>query len=173
MRLVDYYVKNSELFPVSPMLNALPGYLGMPGIQEYNGKDCLRYCGAGHEMVCIERNGEEYPCHRFLPWITGKPAPSGPINRQTQWMPEDCSKCKIVSSCPTCAGYNWEINGDSSIRTTFHCEAHKLQVLAAGKIALKRLKQKPLSYFKSLSVFERKTIDSKAQSLLELINNGI
>jgi radical SAM protein with 4Fe4S-binding SPASM domain len=43
------------------------------------------FCGAGHEMVTVDVDGEVYPCHRFLPWVTGKPAPKGQTNFQSQY----------------------------------------------------------------------------------------
>jgi len=172
-RLVDYYIENSHLYPVSPMLSVLPTYLGIPGLNMVDNSECIRYCGAGHEMVVVDTDGKKYPCHRFIPWILGKEFPITPINQQTRWKPEECNECKIVQSCPTCAGYNWEINNDSAVRTTYHCESHKMEVMAAAKIAAYRLKKTPLSQFDSLPPDEKDFIYKKVNTLIELMENGI
>lgn len=28
-------------------------------------KEVKRFCGAGHEMVVVDTNGQRYPCHRL------------------------------------------------------------------------------------------------------------
>jgi len=46
---------------------------------------------------------------------------------------------------PTCAGYNWEINGDTGHRTTFHCDSFKLEVKASCLLEWKRLQRQLIS----------------------------
>jgi radical SAM protein with 4Fe4S-binding SPASM domain len=173
-RLVDYYAKKPNLFPVTPMLTAVPDYLGIPGygksIQEE--RDCTRYCGAGHEMVTVDVDGNIYPCHRFLPWVTGCPAPETPTNRQTVWEPEKCTECKIVDSCPTCAGFNWETHGNTGHRTTYHCEAYKLEVLASSMLEVKRLTRR-FYELDNLDLEEKKQIKRRVEALWNLIEDGI
>ena len=172
--LVDYYAERPFLFPVTPMLTAVPGYLGIPeydkSIQEEN--DCIRFCGAGHEMVTVDVDGSIYPCHRFLPWVTEWPAPETPTNRQKVWEPEECAKCKLINSCPTCAGFNWEINRNTGHRTTYHCEAYKLEILASCRLEAKRLTQR-FSELDNLSLEEKKQIKRRVEALWNLIEDGI
>ena len=52
------------------------------------------FCGAGHEMAAIDVDGTRCPCHRFMPWITNKPAPKENVNCQTAWKPKSCANCK-------------------------------------------------------------------------------
>ncbi|MCX6578850.1 MAG: hypothetical protein NT166_01540 [Candidatus Aminicenantes bacterium] len=85
-------------------------------------------------MVTVDVDGTRYPCHRFLPLCTGKPLPDGPVNRQTRWKPEKCAKCNLAPSCPTCIGFNYQLNGDTAKRTTHHCEAFKLGIMASCKL---------------------------------------
>ncbi|MCP4220870.1 MAG: hypothetical protein GY765_39950 [bacterium] len=115
-RLVEYYLQRPELSPFSPMLTSVPEYLGLPETHRkaVDENDCVRFCGAGHEMVTVDTDGQEYPCHRFLPWVCNRPAPNLPINTQKSWRPESCEACKLLPSCPTCAGYNWEENQDAN-----------------------------------------------------------
>lgn len=171
--LVDYYVANPTSYPVYPLLSLFPSYLGIPGYSKYNEKDCVRFCGAGHEMVVVDIDGTRYPCHRFMPWVTGKSAPNAPINRQKRWKPDECTNCKIIHSCPTCAGFNWEENNDTGIRTTYHCEAHKLEVLASAQIAIEKLNRMPLSNLDTMPHEECIELKQRISALFDLIENGI
>ncbi|MCX6581482.1 MAG: radical SAM protein [Candidatus Aminicenantes bacterium] len=172
-RLVDYYADHPGLFPVSPLLDAVPEYLELPGVNESTKDNIVRYCGAGHEMVVIDVDGNEYPCHRFVPWITGKPAPQHLINRQPTWQPNKCAECKLILSCPTCAGFNWEINGDTGNRTTFHCEAYKLEVLASTKLEALRLGKYTPAELAKLPLKEAQQIKRSLHAVLELTENGL
>lgn len=171
--LVDYYSDHPGLFPVSPMLDSVPEYLELPGFNISKKKNIVRYCGAGHEMVTIDIDGNEYPCHRFLPWITGKPAPKILANRQSAWHPAKCAECKLNLSCPTCAGFNWEINNDTATRTTYHCEAYKLEVLASTKLEALRLSKYSPSELEKLPLKDAQQIKRRLNTALYLIENGI
>jgi uncharacterized protein len=177
MQLVDYYASRPDLFPVHRILDALPIYLNQGGnIFEESNEDYIRFCGSGHEMVIIDLNGQTYPCHRFVPWVTGKPAPTGPINMQKKWEPVECKNCKIIHSCPTCVGYNWEINNNTGIRTTYHCKAFKLEVLASAKLLLLKLKKNKkyqVKELESLSPDYLKQLKRKIEVIDELVGNGI
>ena len=171
-RLVDYYVEHPLLYPVSPILTAIPEYLVIPSFEEMNTKEIKRFCGAGHEMAAIDVDGTRYPCHRFMPWITKKPAPKENVNCQNAWKPESCANCKLIPSCPTCAGYNWEINGDTGHRTTFHCESYKLEVMASCLLEWKRLRRK-LKNISSLSDKELVQAKSRLAAIEEFIENPV
>jgi len=175
MVLVDYYSEHPHLFPVYSILDSLPEYLCIPefGINKSNDEDCTRFCGAGHEMITVDVYGEVYPCHRFLPWITGKPAPEASTNIQSRWQPDQCFNCKIVYSCPTCAGYNWEINGDPGNRTTYHCEAHKLEVLASAKLAALKLEKCKIAELEKLNPGEKREVKRRIEAIFELAENGL
>jgi radical SAM protein with 4Fe4S-binding SPASM domain len=174
-RLVDYYEANPELHPVSPMLTSLPEYLALPSFTDsmnrYN--DCTRFCGAGHEMVAVDVDGNTYPCHRFLPWVSGCAPPEHPINLQTSWQPDKCANCKLIHSCPTCAGFNWEKNNDTGHRTYYHCEAFKLEVLASAQLEAIRLAKKTDSELKTMSNKEAKSVKRRVEAIRELLENGI
>ena len=130
------------------------------------------FCGAGHEMVFDNTDGSTYPCHRFIPWITGKPAPKEGANCQTAWKPEKCAQCKLNLSCPTCAGFNWEINNDTGVRTTFHCEAFKMEVMASCLIEWNRLRSK-IENIDELGNEDRLRIERRINAIWELIEKGI
>jgi radical SAM protein with 4Fe4S-binding SPASM domain len=171
-RLVEYYSEHLHLFPVGPMLTAVPEYLGIPALKETKPEKIVRYCGAGHEMVVVDVDGERYPCHRFIPWVSNRPAPNVDVNCQTAWKSETCKQCKFLPSCPTCAGFNWEINGDTAVRTTFHCESYKKEVLASCILEWRRLRKR-LEKFSDLKNDERRRIRMRINAIWELIENGL
>lgn len=173
-RLVDYYIENPHLYPVRPMLSPIPGYLGLVNFNDaaHKSRDCIRFCGAGHEMTTVDVDGTIYPCHRFLPWVTGRDAPKTPVNRQQDWKPTECSACKLIESCSTCVGFNWEINGNTGHRTTFHCEAYKMEVLASCKLESERLAMR-LPELDDLSLKEKAQIKGRLEAIWSIIEDGV
>lgn len=174
-RLVEYYVNHPELYPariVDVKMEMASKEMRERDQQQGRSKDCERWCGAGHEMVVVEVDGSRSPCHRFSPWITGMAAPTQ-VNRQTNWKPDECAQCKFLSLCPICAGYNWQVNGDSGIRTTYHCEAFKLEMQASAKLqALRLLKQQPAD-LSSLPPDEAYKLKCRIDGILEMAAEGI
>lgn len=156
------------------MLTALPDYLGYHDKGEHlkKGQDIKRFCGAGHEMVVIDVDGLPYPCHRFLPWVTGKPVPAGHVNCQEAWLPKECAECDLILSCPTCAGFNWEIHQDTGIRTRFHCDFFKQEVLASAQLEAIRLTQQ-MANLKEFSSEQKNKMNVRLRAVLELIEEGI
>lgn len=171
-RLVEYYTDHSDLVPAF-MLSRRLEYVNQPGAFAAPSRDCVRWCGAGHETVMVDIDGTRHPCHRFSPWVTGRPAPENLVNRQTEWQPEKCAKCELVGMCPTCAGHNWEANGDASIRTTYHCEAFKIEVLATAKLLANRLSQKQPQDLVNLPVAEAARIKRQLDTILKFAAVGV
>lgn len=171
-RLVEYYAARPHLYPVSFLAHKVEQANLPPGAPVLGG-ECVRWCGAGHEMIMVDTDGNRFPCHRFSPWVTGRPAPDELANWQTQWKPEKCTECKIVDLCPVCAGFNWQENGDTGIRTTYHCEALKLEVLASAKLeALKLLQQSP-QQIAQLPPDEAYAIKHRLEAVLEFTSAGV
>jgi radical SAM protein with 4Fe4S-binding SPASM domain len=172
-RLVEYYVAHPDLYPAR-IVDIKPEYTLKDNNSIGVGEGCVRYCGSGHEMVTVDVDGSRSPCHRFSPWITGKPLPDiSQVNHQEKWKPEKCAKCQLIKICPTCAGFNWEENGDSGIRTTYHCDAFKLETQASAKLqAMRLLQQKPENLAK-LPPQEAQRIRIRIDALLDIAENGI
>lgn len=171
-RLVDYYVAHPELVPAR-VVDVRPEYISQERLSKEVSGDCVRWCGAGHEMMVVEVDGQRSPCHRFSPWITGLPAPTDPVNYQTEWGPDMCAGCRLRLACPTCAGHNWQVNGDSGIRTTYHCESFKLEVQASAKLQSLRLLQKSPEELTQLSPDDAYQMKLRLDALLEMAETGI
>ena len=84
-----------------------------------------------------------------------------------------CTNCRLVSLCPTCAGYNWQENGDSGLRTTYHCEAFKLEVLASARLQALRLLQRQPEELVNLSSDELYQTKLRLDAILDFAEHGI
>ncbi|MBB4302740.1 sulfatase maturation enzyme AslB (radical SAM superfamily) [Rhodobium orientis] len=131
--LVDFYAANPDL-AVPQIVNRSIGALF---VTREKGE---RWCGAGKYMSCYTPDGASYPCHRFAPLCSRRPA----VDPYAEAVGEraasaNCPGCALLGICPTCQGFNWEQNGDVDVRTDFHCAFFKLEVLATAKLTLKRL----------------------------------
>ncbi len=169
--LVEYYADRPDLYPVSPILEALPEYLYLPDYGKSQQKEIKRFCGAGHEMVVIDIDGNTFPCHRFLPWVSGRQAPKENANCQRAWKPDKCAQCKLIISCPTCAGFNWEINGETGTRTTYHCDSFKLEVMASAKLEAIKLSNR-FNEIDDLDQKEKRKMKKRLESIIDLIEIG-
>ncbi len=175
LRLVDYYLENPHLEPVKPLLGRALSSIGQDKGKSNDGagRNDARFCGAGHDMVMVDVDGQRYPCHRFSNWIAKRAAPTRAVNRQKEWKPAKCASCKFVSICPTCVGFNWEVEGDESVRTTYHCEALKLEVLAAAKLNAERLERMPIKEVSQLPKMEAYRLKRSLEVIMELNECGI
>jgi len=170
-QLVEFYSERLDLYPVGPILSHVIEAYDKHPIRDENG--CLRFCGAGHEMIMVDVDGTIYPCHRFAPWVTGRPAPRAIVNNQIEWRPEECKLCKLISICPTCAGFNWQINGDTGIRTRFHCDAFKVEFIASAKLEANRIANMDDLNLRNLSAEELQKKKSRIEVIYKLINEGL
>lgn len=172
--LLDFYEKRPDLTPPSPLFSKLPEYIWRSQEElQLLKNETNRFCGAGNEMVTIDIDGKEYPCHRFLPLCTGKESPEKISKIDTEWKPEKCNNCQFIPSCPTCVGFNYQDNGDPWIRTTYHCEAFKLGILASCKLEAFRLSKMTPNELKELPKIERTKLLNRLEAILHIIKNGI
>jgi radical SAM protein with 4Fe4S-binding SPASM domain len=169
--LVEFYTQNSNLEPVRPIFGHKIEYYDYSIPTPTN--DCVRFCGAGHEHMTVDVDGNMYPCQRFIPWITDRPTPKHPQNRQKEWEPQKCNKCKLLSICPTCVGFNYTMNGDSKIRTTFHCEVIKMEFIASAQLQAIRFGQRQLTELTELSAKEAIVEKKRIDSILTLANSVV
>lgn len=172
-QLVSFYADHPQLYPVTILDRKIENIrLKNDNDNSENTKKVKRFCGSGHEMRMVDIDGNIYPCHRFSPWITKKPSPQEIQNHQTQWKPSECKICKLLPLCPTCSGYNYELNGESGIRSTYHCEALKLEVLATAQLQAIKLEKDPPD-FDNLSQKEGAIIKRRIEGILEIDEFGI
>jgi len=129
--LVDFYYDNPQFTPPYLVNVPLEGLL-------FPRKNEERFCGSGKNMVTIDPDGTEYPCHRFLPLSSSRPEPAPDLSFQGI-EPQSCAECCLIGVCPSCIAYNYEANGAIDCRTTHHCEFLYLQAMATAKLQYRRL----------------------------------
>ena len=129
--LVDFYFANPQFEPPYLVDVPLEGLLFPRGEGE-------RFCGSGRNMLAVDVDGVEYPCHRFLPLASRCPEPRPDLAFHGV-RPQRCAGCVLREVCPTCIAYNHECHGEVDQRTTHHCEFVYLQALATAKLQYRRL----------------------------------
>lgn len=130
--LVDYYANRIELFPPRIISHDLRNII----LEEKMLGTTItkRWCGTGNEMTMVDVDGKRFPCQRFSPWVTNRQFTTESINKEfINWKPEKCKYCRFINFCPTCAGHNFQENGDVDERSTFHCDFFKLELQASCK----------------------------------------
>lgn len=168
--LVDYYNDHPDLIPVS-LVNRKIEYIITPEEVNQPNKNRLKFCGAGDQSVAVDVDGTIYPCHRFISSYNNQCAvPKEPVNQRDKWEPESCQNCKLVVICPICIGYNLQVHGDPSIRTTYHCEAFKYEILASAKLQALRITKQIAS---SNSEEDKIILKRKVNAILKLMDEGI
>lgn len=134
-KLADFYIENPEIYPCNLM--ALPveyAALGQPP---------RKYCGAGTNLVSIDKNGKRYPCQTFMPMSTGTGQSinmddmfeklANPVNYHDKM----CDNCCLEPICPTCYGTNYNRSGDPFARDISDCTFTKLRAKATSYMLTK------------------------------------
>lgn len=172
-RLVEYYLENPHLFPPDPLFRRFPKHLRSEETceDEKNHFKNKRFCGSGIEMIAYDVDGNSYPCHRFVPVTSGKiPQKKLKLENTPTWMNVKCNKCDLLPVCPSCIGFNWEINDEPYKRTTFHCEALALEVIARCKYEAGMIEK--IEQIDSLSLSEKQELKLKVETLRYIEENG-
>ncbi len=130
---ITFYAENPELKP--PYLVDMPIEALL-----FPRKKSERFCGSGKNMIAVDVDGIEYPCHRFLPMSSKNPQATPDLTFK-EVNPKKCDDCILLTLCPSCIAYNYECNSDVDHRTTWHCEFIHLQALASAKLQYLKLKK--------------------------------
>ena len=101
-----------------------------------------KWCGAGTDMVAIDVDGRDYPCHAFLPLAQGERACEA---LQIEWnnlaslRDPRCNGCILEPLCPTCYAISHMDSGYAWRRDRALCELSKTRALACSKLEAERL----------------------------------
>lgn len=119
-----------------------------------NPNDDENHCGGLGAMISINYTGKIFPCIRYMESSIGPDIPEVVIGdlatgimksdkytalvnemkactRSTQ-STEECFYCPIASGCGWCSGYCYQYYKKFGKRTTFICDTHKAEALAAN-----------------------------------------
>ena len=127
-KFVNRYTQYGDIDRVFTMMN-LPILSLLEMNHTYSGKQC--YCG--EDLVCVDVDGQEYPCHLFSPVsISDKDQlthiRSIAFDDYDAFNMNPCRNCYLNPICTVhCYGMNYKTYGNISINSPFHCKAFKLQ----------------------------------------------
>ena len=153
-KLANFYIENPKVEPCSLM--------DMP-IQYIRFK-AKKWCGAGTALVCIDRTGQKFPCHTFLP-SSGIKTDMGKFFHDLSsddLLDNQCEDCILASFCPTCYGINFVENYDITKRNAQYCLFSKIRAKAVSYMLSVMLtnRQRDYIYLKSKSDTDIKYIIS-------------
>ncbi len=125
--LIEYYLDNPDIEPCRLLSMKIVGVVqrGTP----------KKWCGVGTNMVTIDVDGQEYPCHAFLPVSIGEEQAA--ISQRFEFgemnlVDEPCITCLLLPICPTCYGANLYKNGSPKLRDGSLCNLTKVTALACS-----------------------------------------
>lgn len=134
-KLIDFYLENPEIQPFS-LLNQDLSFAA----SKYKIMHDYKRCGCGTEMVCIDINGNEYPCHLFLPSsMRSDDWKNFDLSKEEMFVSEECSNCLINNMCTTCIGINLRERNNINSRDNAICEFNKITALATSYLVGKRI----------------------------------
>ena len=134
--LVSYYVTNPSIEPCRILS------LDISRIVTDSTPHVKKVCGVGTNMVAVDVDGTEYPCHLFEPLSLGDCAvKSAEIDFNNPRLIHDgrCEGCVLLPICPTCYGINFRENGSSAIRDKAICALTRVRAIACAKLEASRL----------------------------------
>lgn len=93
----------------------------------------LKRCGCGVDIVCVDTDGEEYPCQMYAPISMTKYMYNTVRNldfaNEKNFEIKECAYCILRSCCPACSGCNLKYNGSMTNLDTFYCKAFIIQFM--------------------------------------------
>ena len=84
-------------------------------------------CGCGEDIVCIDYDGEKYPCQMFSPismeTSVYEKVKDIDFSNMTYFSVKECQGCILRALCPSCCGCNLKYNGSLNKVSAFYCKA--------------------------------------------------
>ena len=158
-KLADFYIDNPNIEPCS--------IITMP-IQNTAFDHVLqKWCGAGTNMICIDRTGTKYPCHTFMPSSSGNSVKLDDmfaLLESDKLLDTNCQGCVLAPSCPTCYGINYVETSDITKRNKSHCIFSKIRAKATAYMLSTMLINRDREYY---------YLKEKTDSDIHYLINGI
>jgi uncharacterized protein len=135
-KLVSYYVANPSIEPCRILS------MDISQIVTDSTPRVKKVCGVGTNMVAVDVDGQEYPCHLFEPLSLGDCAVKSAevdFNNSKLIYDSRCEGCILLPICPTCYGINFKENGNSAARDKAICALTRVRAIACAKLEAYRL----------------------------------
>lgn len=133
--LAEYYLSHINIKPI-PLFTKIFAELTDSRIRELPYKNC----GTGTTMVAYDTDGTPYPCHMFVPLVTGRSNYEDinkiDFNNYESLIEEDCKMCKLLKICRTCYGFNYNQRKNVKHRDKSTCKMilAEAQIISAFQI---------------------------------------
>lgn len=121
-----------------------------------------KWCGMGEQMIAYDIKGVKFPCHFF------QDMSSPNMHCDKIWdidfssiqneCTNECRKCILKNSCPTCYGYNYSRFNDFCKKDENMCKLKKLSAIASSTLSYRKLIHDKNNDFSSLSLKEKEII---------------
>lgn len=129
-KLGNYYMEHPDIDPM-PILTRTYAEL----LEQYD-NELPAKCGTGETMVSYDYDGTPYPCHMFLPIVSGKnnyeEIQKIDFTDRARMIDDHCRNCKLLRICRTCYGFNMRDRGDVSHRDMRMCPMILAEVQAVS-----------------------------------------
>jgi uncharacterized protein len=129
--LISYYAANPSIEPCRILS------LDISRVVTNSTPRVKKVCGVGTNMVAVDVDGQEYPCHLFEPLSLGNCAvKSVEVDFYDSKLFHDsrCERCVLLSICPTCYGINFRESGSSAARDRAICALTRVRAVACAKL---------------------------------------
>ena len=126
-KFVNHY-KDGDNYDKAFSMMSLPIFSVIDKQNSYSGKQCR----CGEDLVCIDVDGKEYPCHLFSPLAISdktllKHLSNIDFSDHDAFNMHPCRNCMLNPICTVhCYGMNYKSYGIISKNSSFHCHAFKL-----------------------------------------------
>ena len=122
LELARWFLSHSEATPIPQLSRSLAPVLDEGGVR--------RMCGSGQMMATYDVDGNRYPCHLFLPWITGRKSDWYGMVEDGDMCDDRCRDCPYVRVCKHCYGFNLIERGDPAVRSGTVCRLEQSEIRA-------------------------------------------
>ncbi len=135
-KIADYFLEHLDREPIS-LLNNVYKELMEPNINQTPNL-C---CGVNNTTLAYDVDGTSYPCHLFMPLVTGKNLQKeiAEIDFSREGViDEECSKCGLLRICRTCYGFNYNERGNVNKRDKSNCAMLLAEAQVVSEFQIKR-----------------------------------
>ncbi len=145
-KLISFYTENPAVAPCDLLTMHLASVGGicregreLSGIGEHESR---KWCGIGTDLVAVDVDGREYPCHLFLPFAAGDRSETfrnADFADCRSLLDPRCRECILLPVCPTCYGMSLLRRGNAAERDEPLCTLTNLRALACSNMQARML----------------------------------
>lgn len=132
--LGQYFLDHPNIEPIPQFQKTLAAILDKGPLR--------RTCGTGRMMVTYDVDGQDFPCHLFLPWITERINGFEDVFNDSDLCDNQCRDCSFVRLCKHCYGFNFIERGNPAYRAKTTCRLVQTEITACAWFKGTRLGEK-------------------------------